>query len=547
LRRLASRPLAAALLVVACSALGGVVAQIASGASTAASAQGQAFTISGDGPGVLWPGQAATPIDLSFSNPNDDSVAVSGLSVTIGSISTPNASTRFPCPDTDFKVTPFGGSTFSIPPGTSTLQSLHFSQSSWPAVQLLETNQNQNGCLGATVTLRYAASGQDGPETTSTPGTTPPASTTATGGATTTTTTTTTTAPLTPPALGHLSLVMTPATQGIAVGGKAVFKLTVKNTAGVKLTGVIVRDPKAAACGRTLGTLAAGASRSYSCAHTKLKVAFVNRATVTGKTSAGSLVSASASAKVKVTAALAPAPRAGLKIVLKPKSQTRTTEIVVQKTLAGSKKKLIRESAKFKITVTNTGTVALHGIKVADARAHGCSRVLGALAAGASHSYNCTARSVKKGFTNVAVATGTTPTGGKVHAKSTAKVTVKTKTRTVVTITIPDVLFAFDKSTLRPGASHALQVVLKALTVDYPTGHITVTGYTDSKGSIAYNLGLSRARATTVTTWLQQHGIPAKRITIAWKGEADPIATNKTAAGRQKNRRVTVQVRTTSR
>ncbi|MEI7806829.1 MAG: OmpA family protein, partial [Hyphomicrobiales bacterium] len=67
-------------------------------------------------------------------------------------------------------------------------------------------------------------------------------------------------------------------------------------------------------------------------------------------------------------------------------------------------------------------------------------------------------------------------------------------------------------------------------------------GFTDSVGSSAYNLGLSQRRATTVANWLQQNGIPSGRISISWKGEADPVASNATTNGRGANRRVTITI-----
>lgn len=67
---------------------------------------------------------------------------------------------------------------------------------------------------------------------------------------------------------------------------------------------------------------------------------------------------------------------------------------------------------------------------------------------------------------------------------------------------------------------------------------IRLSGYTDNVGSDATNLKLSKNRVNTVKDYLSKQGIGPEHITAVGYGEADPIATNKTAAGRAKNRRV---------
>ena len=67
---------------------------------------------------------------------------------------------------------------------------------------------------------------------------------------------------------------------------------------------------------------------------------------------------------------------------------------------------------------------------------------------------------------------------------------------------------------------------------------IRLAGYTDNVGSEASNLKLSKNRVNTVLNYLSKQGIGQEHITAIGYGEADPIATNKTAAGRAKNRRV---------
>jgi OOP family OmpA-OmpF porin len=68
--------------------------------------------------------------------------------------------------------------------------------------------------------------------------------------------------------------------------------------------------------------------------------------------------------------------------------------------------------------------------------------------------------------------------------------------------------------------------------------NIKLTGYTDNVGSEATNLKLSTNRANAVKNYLIKQGVAPEHISAMGYGEADPIATNKTAAGRAKNRRV---------
>lgn len=106
-----------------------------------------------------------------------------------------------------------------------------------------------------------------------------------------------------------------------------------------------------------------------------------------------------------------------------------------------------------------------------------------------------------------------------------------------------DALFDFDKSKLRPAGMKAIEEVLAktmleggAINVD----HIHVVGHTDSVGTVAYNQKLSERRAESVKTFLISKGIKAETIMTEGKGKLEPIATNKTAAGRQLNRRVDI-------
>jgi outer membrane protein OmpA-like peptidoglycan-associated protein len=107
-----------------------------------------------------------------------------------------------------------------------------------------------------------------------------------------------------------------------------------------------------------------------------------------------------------------------------------------------------------------------------------------------------------------------------------------------------DVLFAFGSSTLSPAAGALLDTVARELT-DRAPSTVTVTGYTDSKGTDSVNLPLSRARAAAVLAVLKVRVARPVTFTSNGKGSADPVAPNTVngkdnPAGRALNRRVTI-------
>ncbi|HEV7426397.1 MAG TPA: OmpA family protein [Thermoanaerobaculia bacterium] len=99
------------------------------------------------------------------------------------------------------------------------------------------------------------------------------------------------------------------------------------------------------------------------------------------------------------------------------------------------------------------------------------------------------------------------------------------------------ILFDTGKTSLKPGAKSTLSKIAKQLATD-PSLKIAVEGHTDNVGSTATNQSLSEKRANAVRDYLVSAGISGDHITADGKGEESPIATNKTAAGRQQNRRV---------
>ncbi|TAN08012.1 MAG: OmpA family protein [Rhodanobacteraceae bacterium] len=123
-----------------------------------------------------------------------------------------------------------------------------------------------------------------------------------------------------------------------------------------------------------------------------------------------------------------------------------------------------------------------------------------------------------------------------------------------VVIDLRGVNFKFDRPkkgehnigpTLKPPASDSLAILNQAVDTlnRYPQVTIEIDGYTDSIGKPAYNQKLSERRANIVDAYLTSHGIDPSRITaVKGFGENDPVDTNKTAAGRQRNRRVEFKV-----
>jgi peptidoglycan-associated lipoprotein len=112
-----------------------------------------------------------------------------------------------------------------------------------------------------------------------------------------------------------------------------------------------------------------------------------------------------------------------------------------------------------------------------------------------------------------------------------------------VTLTDDAVHFGFNKSQLSADAKAALDAFAKRVKDENKNVYIEVQGNTDSVGSEEYNVQLGQARAEAAMRYLaMQHGFPLHRMSAISYGEFKPIADNKTADGRAKNRRVTLVV-----
>ena len=104
-----------------------------------------------------------------------------------------------------------------------------------------------------------------------------------------------------------------------------------------------------------------------------------------------------------------------------------------------------------------------------------------------------------------------------------------------------DAFYDFDKATLKPEGKAKLDELaskIKGFTLEV----VIAVGHTDSVGSDAYNQKLSLRRAESVKAYLVSKGIEANRVYTEGKGKKQPLADNKTADGRAKNRRVEIEV-----
>jgi OOP family OmpA-OmpF porin len=124
----------------------------------------------------------------------------------------------------------------------------------------------------------------------------------------------------------------------------------------------------------------------------------------------------------------------------------------------------------------------------------------------------------------------------KVTTVNPVKVVVTEEDRRIVADAIKNLEFDFAKSTIRSSSYPTLNRVADLLkSKDFS---LKLAGHTDNVGSDAANLKLSKDRAESVKSYLVSQGANASRIEATGYGESQPISTNKTAAGRQNNRRV---------
>ena len=261
------------------------------------------------------------------------------------------------------------------------------------------------------------------------------------------------------PTSPSIAIVKAPDVQVVPSGGTATWTITVTNTGNVTLANVRVTDAQAPGCARTqadiagLASLAPGASVDYTCSRTNVTGDFTNVAVATGTPPQGGDVTANDDARVVV---LVPGPSISI-----AKTPDR------QELMQGA-------TATFTITVSNSGQVTLSNVRVTDAQAPGCARTqvdvagLATMAPGASVSYTCTLANVQATFTNVAIATGTPPTGGDVTDDDDAQVTVRIPHPAITIVKNPK------SQTISSGGTATFQITVTN-TGDVELTNVTVT------------------------------------------------------------------------
>jgi len=102
-------------------------------------------------------------------------------------------------------------------------------------------------------------------------------------------------------------------------------------------------------------------------------------------------------------------------------------------------------------------------------------------------------------------------------------------------------LFAFDSDSIQAAAGTNLRELASSLQ-KYPESQLLIVGHTDNVGDDSYNQRLSERRANSAAAYLAAQGVARTRLATSGKGEAEPVTTNETDAGRQQNRRVEVAI-----
>jgi len=111
-----------------------------------------------------------------------------------------------------------------------------------------------------------------------------------------------------------------------------------------------------------------------------------------------------------------------------------------------------------------------------------------------------------------------------------------------IVLTLPEgMLFAQESDELAPASRDNLRRLASSFE-KYPNTRIMIVGHTDTQGGTDRNQSLSARRAQVLAGFLEQVGVNRARLTAIGRGDAEPIATNDTDAGRQWNRRVEIAI-----
>jgi uncharacterized repeat protein (TIGR01451 family) len=204
----------------------------------------------------------------------------------------------------------------------------------------------------------------------------------------------------------------------VHAGDAVKFTITVSNPSGAPASNVKVEDPAFPACAKTIGSLAGGASTTYTCVGVSPGDDFVNTAKVTGTSALGDPLDGTATSSVDV---VHPA------VTISKKADKAAYR-------AG-------DTVTFTIVVTNSGDVPLTALNVADPKTASCARTLpGTLQPGKDTTFTCTTTAPVADGVNTATVTGTDTLGKQVTATADAPAPViapaidVTKTATPTTI-----------------------------------------------------------------------------------------------------------------
>jgi len=140
-----------------------------------------------------------------------------------------------------------------------------------------------------------------------------------------------------------------------------------------------------------------------------------------------------------------------------------------------------------------------------------------------------------EGFSGVDSFTYTVSDGNGAASTATVQINVR-KTDGIDLSKMQYVNFKYNKTDLTNLSAEKVKQIIQRIR-EADDLDIEIRAYTDSIGSEAYNLNLSRRRANALKKLLIKQGIPASSISAIGKGEADPVADNATKAGQAINRR----------
>ena len=103
-------------------------------------------------------------------------------------------------------------------------------------------------------------------------------------------------------------------------------------------------------------------------------------------------------------------------------------------------------------------------------------------------------------------------------------------------------LFDVNKTVIKRSSYPILREAINELR-EKPGSYLVIHGYTDNTGTVGYNKRLSVKRAQAVKSYLRHHGVKTRTIKTVGHGEAAPAASNRTRAGRAKNRRAVIKLK----